>query len=316
MPALSSLPQLRRVVLHATIPGALGPQHAVGLPQVEDLTLERLSLALEGGGPALTALTALAAAGAGELKIAKSMPRLQQLSMHNVGRVQLAAPGLQLPALTSLGLGSARDSAELVFGAMPALRCLDVRIPDQPAAGQTCLLPIHGASGQSGLTELSLRGTPTIAPAVLASAAPSLRHLEIHLAAQVDFAGPLAAAVGSLCGLAALTSTSRAVLPLLLAEAPLRVLYLDCHGAELTPADIDKLGRFSGLSELTFRCAALEAELAQDEALLAVRPLGLDSWASRRMAPLYVILCRHSCSQPASQPDHAVQRTARSGGHA
>lgn len=93
--ALHRFPGLRSLKLTAWQSGhlvdiSLGTKFATGLPQLEELQLQGLSLALDDGTPALTAVTALDMSCAPCAAIAASIPRLERLRLHSVSNLQLA----------------------------------------------------------------------------------------------------------------------------------------------------------------------------------------------------------------------------------
>lgn len=249
-PALRLFPRLAVVTLRskerysgtAISSGALSQ-----LQRLEHLQLTGLSLALECNTAAFTALTALDVSYARCVSIAAALPRLQRLELLHNRRVRLAAAGLQLPALTSLALGTADKggSVGVDFDALPALHSLDMQIyKEHPFTAQ-------GISSLSRLTQLHVFGQmPPAAAEVLAATAPSLRVL--NLLREPTALGPgLAAALGGLRQLTALTCGRRALrlLPPP-AVAQLQELRLRCTCTELLQEDRVKLGSLRGLRKV------------------------------------------------------------------
>lgn len=272
--SLRLFPQLRSVKLRAAPYCGLlfDPWPATRLPELRELSLTGLGLDIGGGGPAFTALTGLAVRGALAVSLAARLPALQRLTLNENHRARLAGPGLALPALSCLNLFGGDDgvSTELDFGAMPALRELDLDIDSLPHTH----FGAHSVCALTGLTQLRL-GTPhPITEMVLATSAPSLRSLDLYIEEDELQCGVLVAALGSLRQLTEL-SGSHLLLPLLPAgaHAQLHTLHLRSTCSELRCEDIVQLGCLRALRTVMYRWDA-EADPAQEEVWLQVRPPG------------------------------------------
>lgn len=282
------------LLLEGTCDIVIGRELLGQLPGLEELELNGLSLAVEGGAPALTTLTALILINAPDVSIDASLPRLEQLRLC-ASRVQVAGPGLRLPALTSLYMRLPSDSqcSEVDFGAMLALRALVLEAEDKTS------FTGHGISSLSSAMLMRL-GTaagdrvPDGAAALLASAAPGLRQLQLY-SDPATCEGELAAAVASLRQLSRL-ECSRALLPLLPAGTPLQDLFLRCTFHELLEQGYLKL---AGLPTLRLVCCleAPEGEEEQEEAHMEVRWLAF----SRRKR------CGGNCLHSLHGPDPQQQ---------
>ena len=248
------------------MPGiSLGSEFAAWLPQLEELELRRLSLALEGGTPAFTALAGLTVIGGKNVCLTATLPQLQQLDLSYNSRVRLA--GGSLPALTRLTLcAESIEGLEVDFGIMPALVALELRPALRTTFAATCSL--------TGLTLLDLYGPDPDIPSVLAAAAPSLRRLGLFLYDEEDLQrSELEAAVGCLQRLTALECWNwNELLPLLPAKAQLRELRLCLDDYCTRLNDIpNELGSFPGLEKVAFERQD-EEEGEEDELWLEVRP--------------------------------------------